>query len=188
MWYPHTVTVAAASEPVTVTQAKAQCRVDGTDSDTEITALIAAARSYVESYCGRVLITRTITAKCDSFADFAQFPIVPLASVTSVSYVDGAGATQTLSTDVYEVRTDGLTASLALKSGQSWPSIQSGSRITVTAVVGASAAPEAVMHAMLLLIADWYDQRGNTVLGTNQPTEMPHAVTALLANYRAFSF
>ena len=186
-WYPHTVTVAAAAEPVTLAEAKAQCRVDGSDEDTLIGGIIKSARAYVEDYTGTITTSRTVAVKCDSFADFAHFPVVPLASVSSVSYVDGAGATQTLAASVYEVRADGLQASLALKSGQSWPSIQSGSRITVTAVVGGT-TDDAVKLAILLLVSDYYDHRGNTAFGTNQPTELPHAVTALLANHRRFGF
>ena len=187
MWYPHTVTVAAAAEPVTLAEAKAQCRVDGSDEDTLIGGIIKSARAYVEDYTGTITTSRTVAWKCDSFDDFAHFPVVPLASVSSVAYVDGAGTTQTLSTDVYEVRTDGLQASLVLKSGQSWPSIQSGSRVTVTAVVGGTVS-DAIRHAMLLLIGDWYRARENTSMGAAQPVEMPHAVTALLANHRAFGF
>lgn len=185
-WYPHTVTVAPASEPVTLGEAKAQCRVDGTDSDTLLAAQIAAARSYVEDYCGRALVARTVTVKCDSFDDFAVFPVVPLSSVTSVSYVDSAGASQTLSADVYEVRSDGLTASVALKHGQSWPSIQSGSRITVTAVVG-GVVPEAVKQALLLLIGHFFSNREAVSVGATV-AETPIAVSALLANHRSFAF
>lgn len=186
-WYPPTVTVAAAAEPVTLDEAKDQCHVDGTDEDGRINRLVASARAYIEDYTGVITTSRTVAVKCDSFADFSHFPVVPLASVSSVSYVDGAGATQTLSTDVYEVRSDGLQASLALKTGQSWPSIQSGSRITVTAAVGGP-VDDAVKQACLFLIGDWYRGRENTVLGTNQPTEMPHAVTSLLTNHRVFGF
>lgn len=184
-WYPATVTVAAGSEPITQAEAKDQCRVDGTDSDDYIDGLIAAARGHIEGYCGTPLVSRTVTVKCDSFDDFARFPVAPLTSVSSVSYVDNVGATQTLSTDAYEVRSDGLTASLALKSGQSWPTIQTGSRVTVTAVVGYSAVPDAIKHAALLLVATWFDHRATVSDG--EMFEIPHAVDALLSNYRTFA-
>jgi len=184
MWYPPTVTVAAAAEPVTLTEAKAQCRVISTDEDTRITGLIASARAYVEAYCGTKLASQTVTVKCDGFADFARFPAVPLTSVSSVSYVDAAGATQTLSTNVYEVRTDGLEASLALKSGQSWPDIQTGSRITVTAVIGFATIKEDVRHALLLLIGQWFENRSDVSDGAM--VSMPNAVEALLTNHRSF--
>ena len=98
--------------------------------------------------------SRSATMKCDGFGDFDRLSEAPVSAVASVSYVDTAGATQTLSTDVYELRADGFEASIVLKYGQTWPSIQTGSRITVTATVGYSTTPEAVVHAMLLWIAD----------------------------------
>lgn len=186
-WYPPTVTVAATSEPMTLAEAKSQCRVDGTDDDAYLNSLIAAARAHVEAYCGTPLVARTVTVKCDGFCDFSTFPVVPLTSVSSVSYVDSAGATQTLATSVYEARSDGLTASLALKSGQSWPSLQTGSRITVTASVGYGTVPEAVAHALKLLIGFWFDNRSTVNIG-NITSDLPHAVDALLTNYRVFAF
>lgn len=187
-WYPPATTVAAVSEPLAVADATEQVKADAGDAADQayILALTKAARSHVEAYCGTPLASRTITVKCDAFTDFSAFPIAPLTSVSSIAYLDGAGANQTLSTDVYEVRTDGLTASIVLKSGQSWPTIQSGSRITVTAVVGYSTIPESIVHALKLLVADWYDRRSGT---SDKPiTETPHAVAALLSNHRSFAF
>ena len=43
-------------EPVTLTEAKAHCRVDDTDSDTYITALIQAAREHAEEFCQRSFV------------------------------------------------------------------------------------------------------------------------------------
>ena len=176
-WYPATVTVAAASEPISLDEARTHDRWDGsTDNDTALSLYIASARAYVEKYCGTALVTRTVTVKCDSFDDFAVFPLAPLSSVSSVSYVDTAGATQTLSTDVYEVRIDGLEASIVLKYGQSWPGIQSGSRITVTAVLGYSAIPPDIKHALLALVAQGDNEREAAFAGVHD----------LLANHRIY--
>ncbi len=167
MWYPATITGAAASEPVSVAQAKLQCRIDDADTsfDAELALLIASARDYVEAYCGSRFATQTVALKCDGFADFSYLPEAPLQSVSSVEYVDGAGDDQTLATSVYEVRNDGLCSAIKLKNGQSWPSIQAGSRITVTAVVGYTSAPAAVVHAMLIFIADSFMNRENAAAG-----------------------
>lgn len=161
MWYPATV-AAPGTEPVTSAQAKAQCRIVSSDTtfDTEITRIITAARSYAEAYCGVRFAQRTgIALKCDSFADFARLPEAPVSAVV-VSYVDADGATQTLSTDVYELRADPFESAIVLKYGQVWPAIQYGSRIAVTATIGAT-PPEAVVQAMLLFIADSFHQREN---------------------------
>lgn len=179
MWYPHTVTIAATSEPVSLVEAKAQTRIDGTASDTALGLYIASARAHVEAYCGTPIVSRTVTVKSDSFEDFDKFPIAPLGSVSGITYTDTAGDAQTLSAAVYEVRTDGLTASLALKYGKTWPSIQDGSRITVTAAVGYSAVPDDVKHTLLLLISGMFENRE---MGT-----VPLAVDALLANHRVFA-
>jgi len=186
MWYPATVTSAPASEPVTLTEAKLQTRVESSDEDTYLTGLIKAARAHVESMCGIRIITQTVTVKCDLFEDFAHFPVAPVSSVSSVAYVDTAGAAQTLSSNVYEVRNDGLTCGIVLKYGQSWPSIQDGSRITVTAIAGASAAPEEIKQAILLLIAHWFLNR--EAVGPSDMAPVPMAVDALLANWRQFTF
>jgi uncharacterized phiE125 gp8 family phage protein len=185
-WYSPKITVSADSEPITLAEAKAQCRVDGADEDTLIEGYIASARAYVEAYTGTFLKQQTVTVKCDGFADFAKFSAVPLGSVSSISYVDGAGATQTLSANIYEVRSDGLKASIALKGGQIWPTIQNGSRITVTADVGYSSVPSAVKLALLLLVSQWYDNRA--AAAERGQSELPFAISSLLANHQAFAF
>lgn len=188
MWYPPTVTVAPASEPVTLAEAKLHCRVDGDDEDVWFNTRIAAVRSYVEKYTGIYVTARTVTVKCDSFTDFANIPVLPLGAVSSVSYVDVAGNTQTLPSSVYEVRSDGLEASVVLKAGQSWPTIQTGSRITLTASAGYAVVQDDLKTAILFLVADAYRSRENTTIGVGitQTPELPHAVTALLANYRVY--
>lgn len=185
MWYPPTVTSAAASEPVTSDQVKAQCRIDDTASDTLITRLIGAARAAVESRCGIRLITQTLAIKCDQFGDLCRIPVGPVQSVSSVQYVDSNGATQTLATSVYELRAEGLDAAIVLKYGQSWPSIQLGSRVVVTVVVGYSTVPPELVQAVLLLIGGWFENREESVIGVtvfNLPDSM--AVDSLLINHR----
>lgn len=158
MWYAPTVTIPPASEPITLTAAKEQCRIVDTDTsfDSELAGYIAAARDHVERYTGTSLVARTVTANADRFADLAHIPVVPLQSVTSIAFVDMSGATQTLGADVYEVRSDELAASAVLKPGQAWPAKQPGSRITLTAVVGYSAVPDAIVHAIRLLVANYF--------------------------------
>lgn len=180
MWYPATI-AAPSDEPVTLANARLQCRIGVADTsfDTELTRLITVARGHVESVCGVRFAARTgATMLCDSFADLARLPEAPVTSITSISYVDTAGDDQTLSTDVYELRSDELDVAVVLKYGQAWPSIRPGSRITVTAVLGYASAPEAVQHAMLMFIADAFHQRENAVI------EDWTVVDALLINHR----
>lgn len=183
MWYPATVS-APTTEPVSLTQIKAQLRVDSSDEDALIERLGKAARDHVEMYCGVRFASRTsVVMRCDGFDDFARLPEAPVSSV-AVTYVDTDGATQTLATSVYELRADGLESALVLKYGQSWPAIRLGSRITVTATIGYTDAPSAVVHAMLLLVAHWFARRE---AAGEALADVPFGVEALLTNYRRFA-
>lgn len=177
MWYPSTVTVAPTVEPVSLAEAQEQCGAPENDFTPTLTRLIKAARAHVEEYCNAVWAEQTIASRCDSFSDFARLPHGPLKAVQTIEYVDTDGDAQVVSEAAYEARKDGLEPSIALKHGQSWPSIRPGSRITVTAVYG-GAVPESVKHAMLLFIDDAFNRRANA------EREDWTALDALLCNHR----
>jgi len=96
------ITTAPATEPLTLTDAKLHLKVDTTADDDLITALIAAVRQSVERYCNLGLITQTVTEKYDRFnSNGFRLSVSPAIAISAVTYTDSAGATQTLSTDVY---------------------------------------------------------------------------------------
>jgi uncharacterized phiE125 gp8 family phage protein len=178
-WLPTVVSVAPASEPVSDTEAKAQCRVDGTDSDTELGIYISAAREFVEAYTGTRLVSQTVLMQSECFDDLAALPEAPIISVSSVKYLDTNSVEQTLTTDVYEVVTTGLSPSIRLKFNQSWPSVRDVSdAVRVTAVCGYSELPTPIKAALMLIISSWFDNRS---VGP-----IPDAAYSLLANYRRF--
>jgi uncharacterized phiE125 gp8 family phage protein len=178
-WLPADVTAAPGTEPVELSEAKTHCKVDGSDSDTELGAMIAAARQFVEEYCGTKLGTQTVVLRCSSFCDFIDLPVAPIASITSIKYLDTDGVEQTLSASVYEGVLVGLEPTIRLKINQSWPSVRCASdAIRVTVEAGYDDIPAPIKHAMLLMIGNWFDSR--TV---GELTEGPKA---LLSNYRRF--
>lgn len=178
-WLPPVVTVEPASEPVTLTEARNQCRVDGSDSDADLTIYIKAARTFVEEYTGTKLVSQTVVLRCSSFDDLSDLPTAPLSAISSVKYLDTTGAEQTLSTDVYEAVLVGLEPHVRLKINQSWPSVREASdAIRVTATAGYSTVPEPIRAAMLLMISSWNDSRS---VGP-----VPEGAVALLTNYRRF--
>ncbi|WP_245458436.1 MULTISPECIES: phage head-tail connector protein [unclassified Mesorhizobium] len=143
-------------EPVTVAEAKRHVRaVDFDDDDECLASLIAVARNHVEKYCGVYLASQTVEVKADDWCDFAHLPVGPVTSITSIAYVDADGDAQTLDDTVYEHRGDAI----VVKYGQTWPSIQPRSLITLTAVIGTEDVPPAVKHAMLIRLADLYETR-----------------------------
>jgi uncharacterized phiE125 gp8 family phage protein len=178
-WLPAVVTAAPATEPVTLAEAKTHCRVDGSDSDNELAAMIVGARAFVEDYCGTRLVSQTVVLRCSQWRDLIDLPIAPLISVSSITYLDGAGEEQTLSTEVYEAVLVGLEPHIRLKVGQSFPTVRCASdAIRVTVVAGYAALPAPIRHAMLLLLSDWFDNRA---VGS-----FPDGAKALLSNHRRF--
>lgn len=154
MWYPAVVTEQPATEPVTPDEVKQQCGIASSNAsyDAMIARLIKTERGFVERHCGIKLVTQTVAAKCDRFLDFSTLPIAPVQSIASIGYADSEGAPQTLSASVYELRADDLVGRIVLKPGQSWPAIQLGSRITVSAVVGYTTVPPEIVSAILMRI------------------------------------
>ena len=179
MWYPASITTAAAFEPVSVADVKAQAIIDDSDNDALIGRLIGAARSHVEAYCNIILAEQIVAVRCDSFTDFARLPIAPVQEIESITYIAAVGGEQTLPDTVFELQSDGLEVSIALKDGQRWPARLPGSRITVSALVGyKDDIPPAITHAMLIWIADAYAKR------EIEAAEGVTAFDALLCNFR----
>lgn len=102
------------TEPITLAEAKAQCRVDidYTDDDDFITALISQARAAIENYCHISLVEKTLTVTTEMknkpwllwqnsnrmeqrYNEF-ELPYGPVASFTSLSYIDCSGSVQNL--------------------------------------------------------------------------------------------
>jgi uncharacterized phiE125 gp8 family phage protein len=185
-WLPAVVTVEPLTEPVSLAEAKAQCRVDGSDSDDELALFIQAAREFVETYTGTKLVSQTVVQRCSSFNDLGSLSVAPVISVSSIAYLDSAGAEQTLSTDVYETVLTGLEPLIRRKIDQSWPSVRCvADAVRVTAVCGYTEVPAPIKHAMLLLIGQWFDNRSDVNVG-NIVNELPNGVAALLSNFRRF--
>jgi len=187
-WLETVVTAEPAAEPISLEQAKEQCRATGTVADDAlITSYIKAARIYVEKFCGIRLVTQTIVMRCSGFGDFASLADAPIQSITSVSYLDDAGATQVLDGAVFQPVLYGLSPLIRLKPNQSYPAhYHAEEAIAVTAQAGyglAAAVPEPISAAIRLLTGQWYDNRSSIAVGESV-NELPNSVTSLLANYR----
>lgn len=72
-WYPFTLGD-PETEPVTLDEAKEQCRVLDDEADAQLALLIKAAREHVESYCGQSFSGREVELKCDAFYDLSRLP------------------------------------------------------------------------------------------------------------------
>ena len=150
-----------STEPISLTEAKLHLRVDVSDDDTLITALIKAARMAAEQETRRALITQTIDAYFDAFDDEILLP--PISAITAITYVDTAGATQTLASDQYAADIYSEPARVIPAYGAAWPATreqQNAVKLRCTAGwANAAAVPETIKAWMLLQIGHWYANR-----------------------------
>lgn len=160
------------NEPVTIEEAKLHLRVDGETENPFIEGLIKAARWEIEHLCGRQLLTATWVNKLDAFPGTGTIflPVSPLQSVTSITYTDIGGDTQTVATSVYDSDTASSIPRIFLKDGQSWPSAQSiTNAVTVTFVAGygdnRADVPDCARSAILMLVGTLYRNRETVVTG-----------------------
>jgi len=182
MWRSPVLVNAPADLAISLEQARDELRIDDADQDARLTRYIAAAVAHVEAMTGLRLVTQTVDLRATAWCDLARLPIAPAQLITSVGYVDPAGASQVLGGAVYSARMDGLQPGIDLAYGQAWPSMQLDSVITVRAVVGygaAGAVPGDIVSALLLMVRALNDEGViDGVRGT---------LDALLANYRTFA-
>lgn len=176
-----------AVEPVSASEAKTWLKVTASADDTLITNLIVAARQAVENYCNIKLISQTVVEYFSEFPDnrgelLLRFPLV--SSVTSVAYVDTAGANQTFSS--YNADLSGIPARLWPNVSTEWPETKEQLKaVTITYVCGyanAAAVPDAIKTAIYLMLGRWYENREDSV------KMLPTAAENLLNPYRVQLF
>jgi uncharacterized phiE125 gp8 family phage protein len=194
-------TVDPQFEPLTLEEAKAHLRVDVDVEDELIMALIVAARGAAEDYTLRALVTQTWRLTIDYCWPYVEeggscFPRIvlprpPVASVSSISYVDLNGDTLPLAADQYMVykRDTGETA-IEPAYDVIWPDVRDvPAAITVEFVAGVASAavPQPIKQAMLLLIGHLYEHREAVNVG-NIVNVMPLATQWLLDPYRVHPY
>lgn len=162
-------TVAPVVEPITLTEAKDHLRVDISDDDTLINALIEAARARAETETHRQFITATFEKTLDFFPNVIWLEKPKVQSVSSIQYIDTAGTTQTLPAAEFRVDVASEPARIEPAFGFTWPITRPIiNAVTVTYVAGyglAAAVPEALKSAMKLLIGDMYENREEQIAG-----------------------
>jgi len=182
------VTQGPASEPLTVSEVKDYLKVDSSADDTLIGTLITAARQWVENHCALALLPQTAIQVWGVFDKEMDLALSPLRSVSAITYLDTGGTQQTLSASVYGVDNIRTPSRIYRAYGQSWPSTyeapNAASAIFTAGYDAASAVPAAIKQALMLTIADMYDNR------TDYVKRLPTAAEYLLQScgYRVWLF
>ncbi|MFA5951342.1 MAG: head-tail connector protein [Hyphomicrobium sp.] len=179
-----------ALEPVTVSEAKAHLRLDASDEDVLIASLILTSRLHVETALGLALITQSWKLVLDCWPDDAalKFPLGPVSAVAAVRVLAADGTPAVVPAASYIVDGDALGSRL-VRTAATWPlpgRAARGIEIDFTAGMGPAAADVAqpIRHAILLLVAHWYEHRDPFEIGS-PGAAIPASVTELLKPYRA---
>jgi uncharacterized phiE125 gp8 family phage protein len=172
------VVTGPTTEPVSLAEVRAQARIDATTDDPTLAGYIVAARQYVEQATGRALLPQTFELTLDGFLPWAiELPRAPVSSIVSVSYLDAAGATQTVSASDYILDATRLAPQLTPAFNKVWPATRgTAGNVKIQFIAGEAQPPAPLRAAILLLVAQWNENR-------EAPPENP-AVDALLAPYR----
>lgn len=162
------VTVAPAQEPVLLEEMKSHARIEAPEETALMAGNIVAARRWVEGFTYRALISQTWTLKLDTVPSrddaLIELPGGRVQSVSSITYTDSDGATQTWDAADYEVDTDSEPGRVGLAYDKSWPTIREwGLPITITYDVGygddPSDVPEELRTAIRMLALELFENR-----------------------------
>ncbi len=183
MWSAPVVVQAPASPPISLDEAKAQCRVTGTSHDASLNLYIGAATGLVQKWTGLALVTQTLAITRAVFEASMPLPVAP-AQAVAITYYDRDGQEQTLPTTEYLLTGAGtLSASVELAEGRQWPAAASRSdAVKAEVTVGYLTVPDDIKAALLLLVSHLFDNRGVIASGA----EMPWGVSELIENHRTF--
>ena len=139
--------------PVTLAQAKVQCRVDSDEDDLLIQDYLDAAVSHLDGYygvLGRCLVTQTWKAEITRLGERLSLPF-PDVEVQSAIFTDGLPGT------LAWVWHESLAAPALIPTG-GWGR---PAAVIFTAGFGPPAAvPEPLKLAILLLVDHWFHNRG----------------------------
>jgi uncharacterized phiE125 gp8 family phage protein len=161
--------IGPTEEPVTLAEAKIQCSVDGTEFDTLLTGIIAAARQRAEHETGRALCTQTRQLTLDAFPEAFVLRGAPIQSLVELIYIDADGNGQTLDPQDTILDKDSEPGYLVPAYGKSWPDsypVPNAVRVSYCCGYGAAAdVPPGIKTWMLLAINTLFEQRGAFVTG-----------------------
>lgn len=148
------VTSYSAVCPLSLADAKKHLRVDHSDDDDSIQAVIEAAFEMIERRTGRAFREQNCQLKLSEFPagnDPLYLPKPPVLSVSSILYRDSNNVSQTLNSALYVVQTAAIPGQIIPTYGTSWPTaLDNPESVIITYSAGSLICPTVVLHAAKL--------------------------------------
>ncbi len=172
------------AEPLTLPEANAWLRLDTDEEDAIVLSLVTAARMMIEREARRLLMTQSwqITTDCWPENGILTLPIGPVASISAIRVSDSTGVATLLPTETYRLEAARDPALIILTGAPPRPG-QSIGGIEIDLICGfgdeASDVPEPLRHAIRLLVARWFEHRGDAGAGS-----LPADVGRLISPFR----
>ena len=164
---PLILTSPPASEPVSLAEAKTHLRVSHADDDTYISTLIIAARRQIEARTGLRLITQgwSLFKDCWPMAPDLPLDLAHVSAVNDIFVYSEVGTSATYDPAHYYLDAASKPSRVILRQDRLPPMPGrrvNGIEVRVTVGFGAAAAvPQELKHAILILLAHWFDHRGD---------------------------
>jgi uncharacterized phiE125 gp8 family phage protein len=160
------LTSGPALEPVSLAEAKAHLRIDSATDDTLIQSLIVTSRLHIEAALGLSLITQSWSWMLDRWPQGQRvaLPLRPVQSIIHIKLWRRDGVSETLPASAFLFDGQGnpprlFPLGLVPIAEPELPI--NGIEIAFTSGFGGAAldVPATIRHALLLLIAHWYEHR-----------------------------
>lgn len=172
-----------ADYPVSLAEAKAHCNVDFDDDDSLLTSFIKVATEHLDGYGAELnafcLKEQTWDFYRDRFPECRngmRIPLRPVIEIDSVNYFTDADTEVELAASAYEVDTNSRWA-WVMPGSSGWPVTPCNlvNAVRVRFIAGhadtedsppVTTVPEGIRAAILMMVRDLYDNRGDVVTGT----------------------
>jgi uncharacterized phiE125 gp8 family phage protein len=170
-----------AVEPVSLPEMKAYLRLDDDGQDDLVLGLVKAARLMVESVSRRMLIEQRWRVVMDRWPAGGKvlLPVSPLLAVDGIRVRDATGAATELAAGSIEMDTAGDPPCVMVSAAPEPGKARHGIEIELRAGFGASpdAVPATLKLAIKILVAHWFENRGDVVGEQILPPEAMTLVT-----------
>jgi uncharacterized phiE125 gp8 family phage protein len=176
-----------AIEPLSLQEAKNWLRIDTNLEDTLVQALVTSARVVIEAHAGVQMITQSWRIVMDRWPQAwpMPLPLRPLISVEAVRIIDDIGAAESLPSTEYILDLAGMHPRLHFSIQPPPPGRPlAGIEIDVISGFGPAAmdVPEPLRQAVRVLLARWYENRGDAA---DDAQAIPKSVAALVSAWRS---